>query len=267
MRLLLLIILLSSPAFSAEAGIDTSRELRVLFIGNSLTYVNNLPAMVRALAAAQPAPVQVETTTFVIPGGTLDEHWRSGHAARALRDMAWDAVVLQERGGVPACLLDTAPHRKRDCRASMDAHRRFAGLARAAGARALVMTTWSPERERQPRLDRATRKLASNISAEVVPAGSALHGYARQRGHRTAFPDGTHPGLPATMIIAAQLYRALSGREPMAVDVAVAFPLLPPEIPVRTDRPLEQQPALMRGTSTLLLKANAIEPLLDAAAR
>ena len=30
-----------------------AREWRVLFVGNSLTYVNNLPATLRALAAAQ----------------------------------------------------------------------------------------------------------------------------------------------------------------------------------------------------------------------
>jgi hypothetical protein len=49
---LLLLLSLAMPLQAQEAS--PPRELRVLFVGNSLTYVNNLPATLRALAAAQP---------------------------------------------------------------------------------------------------------------------------------------------------------------------------------------------------------------------
>src|SRR5688572_4979046 len=111
MRIFLLLLLLggsvataAEPAASAAA--TAPRELRVLFVGNSLVYVNNLPATLRALAAAQAAPVRITTATFVAPGGTVAERWKDGHAAAALRSSKWDAIVLQERGGLLACMVD-----------------------------------------------------------------------------------------------------------------------------------------------------------------
>ena len=67
MRILILSFLLlcgfvanaAEPVATTET---TPRELRVLFVGNGLVYVNNLPATLRALAAAQ---VRIGTATFV----------------------------------------------------------------------------------------------------------------------------------------------------------------------------------------------------------
>ena len=100
-RTLLALLLLALSSF-AHAQESTPRKLRVLFVGNSLTYVNDLPSTLRAIAAAQPTPVTIETQTFVAPGGSLADRWNDGKAAAALGAGHWDALVLQERGGVLA---------------------------------------------------------------------------------------------------------------------------------------------------------------------
>ena len=46
------------------------------------------------------------------------------------------------------------------------------------------------------------------------------------------------------MIMAAQLYRAITGGEPQARDVTLDFPLLPANAAIKADAPMEGQPQL-----------------------
>lgn len=266
-RLLLLALLLYGSAAPATASSPAiaPRELRVLFVGNSLIYVNNLPATLRALAAAQPAPTRIATVTYAAPGGTVAERWNDGHAADALRNGKWDAVVLQERGGLLACMIDAEQRSQRECRASERAHRQFAELAKTRGARVLLLATWGPDEAWQRKLDRAIRQLASRTSAGIIPAGSTLRGYAAQHRQTPTFPDQVHPSLPATLIMAAQLYRAITGSDAAPRDVILDFPLLPPNALVKPDAPLEVQPQLAGDGKRVVLTAAAIAPLLQAA--
>ncbi|MEO8453334.1 MAG: SGNH/GDSL hydrolase family protein, partial [Gemmatimonadota bacterium] len=68
---------------------------KVLFIGNSYTYFNNLPAMVSALGRGDGRPIQ--TAMIVRGGATLDDHWKGDSAAAAIRRGGWTHVVLQEQ--------------------------------------------------------------------------------------------------------------------------------------------------------------------------
>jgi hypothetical protein len=249
---------------TATAATTAPRELRVLFVGNSLVYVNNLPATLRVLAAAQTTPVRITTATFVAPGGTVAGRWKDGHAAAALRGGKWDAIVLQERGGLLACMVDAEQRAQGECRASERAHRQFADLAREHGARTLLLATWGPDEAWQLKLDRAIKQLASRTSADVIPAGSVLRAYAAQHPQTPTFPDKVHPSLPATLIMAAQLYRAITGGDAQARDVTIDFPLLPANALIKADAPMERQPQLAGNGKRIVVKADAIAMLLQA---
>ena len=168
---------LSSIAHAQETA---PRKLRVLFVGNSLTYVNDLPSTLRALAASQPTPVSIETQTFVAPGGSLSDRWNDGKAAAALDAGHWDALVLQERGGVLACMVESEQRSSADCRASDRAHREFAARAKSANTQVYVLATWGPNDVWQTKLDRAAKQIASRIDAQVIPAGKALRALAHR---------------------------------------------------------------------------------------
>ena len=249
---------------AATATTTAPRELRVLFVGNSLVYVNNLPATLRALAAAQAVPVRITTATFAAPGGTVAERWKDGHAAAALRGGTWDAIVLQERGGLLACMVEAEQRAQGECRASERAHKQFADLAREHGARTLLLATWGPNEAWQLKLDRAIKQLASRTSADVIPAGSVLRAYAAEHPQTPTFPDKVHPSLPATLIMAAQLYRAITGSDAQARDVTIDFPLLPANALVKADAPMEGQPQLAGNGKRIVVKADAIAMLLGA---
>jgi hypothetical protein len=100
-----------------------------------------------------------------------------------------------------------------------------------------------------------------------VPAGSALRAWASAHSQEATFPDKVHPSLPATLIMAAQLYHAIAGIEPTPADVTLDFALLPPMAAVKPDAPLEQQPRLQGDGRKVVVKADAMKSLLDAAAR
>lgn len=257
----------TTPAPTSAGG---RPEIHVLFVGNSLIYTNNLPGLVRALAAAQPAGPRIVSETYVAPGGTIAERWEDGAVAAALASRPWDAIVLQERGGMLACLADHDLRQHPLCRASERAHKDFAELAASRGTRTLLLATWGLDESSQSQMDRAITRLASRIepgdaAATVVPAGSTLRLFASRHSQLGTFPDGIHPSTQASLIMAAQLYRALTGHDAQAVDVVIDFPLLPVNTPINPGIALERQPQIAGDGELLLVKAATIAPLLQAA--
>ena len=81
----------------AVSGQDTPSEpLKVLFIGNSYTSVNDLPAMVAALADAAGGR-KIEVDRHLVGGCTLEKHVKDQKAIDKIRSAKWDVVVLQEQ--------------------------------------------------------------------------------------------------------------------------------------------------------------------------
>src|SRR5687768_16650040 len=74
----------------------TRDHVRVLFIGNSLTYENNLPAMIEAVAAQAGLKGRVTCRGVALPDFGLQEHWEHGEALRGIRQGRWTHVVLQQ---------------------------------------------------------------------------------------------------------------------------------------------------------------------------
>jgi hypothetical protein len=260
---LALVLLALSGVGNAQA--TAPRTLRVMFIGNSLTYVNDLPSILRAIAAAQPTPVTIETQTFVAPGGSLADRWNDGKAAAALGAGHWDALVLQERGGVLACMVDSEQRSSAACRASERAHREFAARAKAAGTKVYVLATWGPDDAWQAKLDRGAKQIAARIDATVVPAGTALRALAHRNGTQSTFPDGLHPSLIATLVMATQLHHAIVGTWPVPTDVTLAFALLPANAAVTPDAPMESQAQLKGAPKKTVVKADAMSVVIAAA--
>ena len=74
--------------------------VRVLFIGNSYTYVNDLPTVFRDLARA--AGQNVETSMVANGGETLAQHAASDDDRTAIGGTHWQYVVLQEQSEIPS---------------------------------------------------------------------------------------------------------------------------------------------------------------------
>src|SRR5262249_46066977 len=87
--------LVMTSASPADAQRGDRAVTRVLFVGNSLTATNNLPAMVDALSAAAGGP-RLVSTMVAFPNYSLEDHWQRGTAAQAIARGGWSIVVLQQ---------------------------------------------------------------------------------------------------------------------------------------------------------------------------
>ena len=183
--------------------------LRILFIGNSYTYGNDLPGMLAELLVARGRRLEHESVT--VGGATLQKHWDDGKALAKLRTHPWDYVVLQEQS--------TRPLRERP--AMEAAVRLFDTQIRKAGAKPLLYLTWAAKAdpEEQPKLNVAYESLGHALDCTVVAAGSAWK-VATEAGIALYGPDERHPNRAGTYLTACVFYATLAG------DSTVGLPRL-----------------------------------------
>lgn len=79
-----------------------SRPRKVLFIGNSYTYYNLVPGIVRELAAYAGRDLHVEM--FTIPGCTMERHLKQADCRDLIERGGYDFVVLQDQSLHPALI-------------------------------------------------------------------------------------------------------------------------------------------------------------------
>lgn len=212
---LLLLLAVVIPADAAPA--EPARPLRMLFVGNSLTEANDLPAMVTALSRAAGDTPPIETGTVALPGASLEDHLAQGDAARAIARERWDVIVLQQG---PSAL----PESRTNLLAST---RRFAALARTAGARPALYGVW-PAESRRFDLDaciESYRLAAAEVDGMSFPAGRAWKAaWASDPSLPLYGPDRFHPSRLGTYLAALVIYSTVRGRSPVGLpgDLVVA---------------------------------------------
>src|SRR6476620_1203547 len=85
----------SAPPSSGPAPAVPPQGGGILFIGNSLTTTNDLPAMIEQLAR-ESGGTPIETRTVAEGGFSLEDHWNRGDAQRVIAQGGWSVVVLQQ---------------------------------------------------------------------------------------------------------------------------------------------------------------------------
>lgn len=200
---------------------------RVLFIGNSYTFYNNLPGVFTTLAAAAGYEVTAE---MAAPGGArLEDHANSPDIARPIRTGLWSHVVLQEQSQIPS--VEQARQSQ-----MFPAARRLAQEIRSSRAAVVFFPTWGrkegwPENgmpdyvSMQAQISLGYRQIAREVKAIVAPVDIAWAGIARQHPEITLWQaDGSHPTLQGTFLAAAVLVRTLCRTMPDARRLAVPLP-------------------------------------------
>src|SRR5689334_18860606 len=84
-----------APSQSSAPRRSDPVDGRVLFIGNSLTEANGLPAIVETLSR-QGGGRPISTASVVVGGFGLEDHWNQETAQRRIAEGGWSIVVLQQ---------------------------------------------------------------------------------------------------------------------------------------------------------------------------
>jgi hypothetical protein len=211
----LLALLLCAGLASAKDA--PAKPTRVLFVGNSVTYVHNLPAMFTALAQSQGH--EVEAAMLVRGGETLTQHLESGVLTPQVLSK-YDKVVLQERGGDLVC-ADFPPEFIARCQSSREAYATLVKQVRAAGAEPILLGTFQPDPAASRQMQENEAQLGRELGATtVVVSETVRHAIEKRPSADWNAPDH-HPGEEQTLLVSIELYRAIFGRLPQARDVLV----------------------------------------------
>lgn len=178
-------------------------NVRVLFIGNSLTYTNDLPGMFMAVAQ-QAGRNDVRAASVAFADFALEDHWAEGTALSSLAKNRWEYVVLQQ--GSSALAASQTNLRMWSLQ--------FDPKIRAAGAMPVMFMVW-------PTIDRsfdfpAVRDSYTNAAFAVdglfAPAGDAWVAYGTPDALYSA--DGLHPTVAGTYLAALVLLERTVGIRP-----------------------------------------------------
>jgi hypothetical protein len=200
--------------------------VRVLFIGNSLTFENDMPGLLRKLVASDAKNRPLYAVRYTPPGYTFAQDVTNHTVTGLLESIHWDDVVLQENSNISA--LD--PLVRPDW---MDAPARdLVDRIRVIGAEPLFFLTSGYETGNpalaldsygamQDRIDLNYREVAGELSASLVPAGLAWSEAVGERpGTALWQADGVHPSLEGAYLNACVFYAVLYRRSPTSTFTA-----------------------------------------------
>jgi hypothetical protein len=219
-RTLLLALLLACAASRASA-----KELRVLFVGNSFVYVNDLPGTFAKIAAAQGDHAVVES--YAPGGANFEGHLRDPRVRRAIESKTWDFVVLQEQSQRPS--FDEPQVAQEVIAPGLELDK----LVRASheGTRTAFYETWGRKdgdasnckntpnvctyAGMQLRITQTYAELARKTGAALAPVGRAWAMVRRAHPDLELYGgDGIHPSERGTYLAACVFYATLFGKSP-----------------------------------------------------
>jgi hypothetical protein len=187
--------------------------IHVLFVGNSLTYVNDLPATVAAIAKSGGDTIRVAVAAG--PDLALIDHLNGATDAVArIKEGGWQFVVLQQ-GPTPPGI----------CRDSLVLWTRmFDQRIRAARAETAVMMTWPNSSGSEGFFDSVRESFeiaAATVNGVFLPAGEAWRSAWREDPSLALYgPDGYHPSPMGTFLAALEIYERITGHDPRTLPAA-----------------------------------------------
>ncbi len=198
----------------------TASSVSVLFVGNSLTYTNDLPAVFKKFAAESPLHIDVETSSVTPGGAFLYDQVKHGQAVALLHEKHPKFLVLQGQSLEPLIAFQSFSQSAARLKSEAD----------QVGATTILFATWArPARDpfykeaasggsppvMQARLDLAYATVAKTTGATVAPIGVAFE-RARQMAPEIRLLDGTqHPTPVGTYLAAAVLFQAMFKASPI----------------------------------------------------
>jgi len=201
--------------------IGTGPCTRVLFIGNSYTSVNDLPATFTALAQSGGHNVQARAADE--GGWTLADHVNASETSNLLSLGKWDYVVLQEQSQIPSVEQDRT-------QLMYPAARTLVQQVRAIDAQPIFYLTWAhrdgwPEaglttyEAMQAQIDAGYLEIARELNVPVAPAGAAWQAAIQQYPRLSLWQsDNSHPTGQGTYLAACVFYAAIFRQSPVGLS-------------------------------------------------
>jgi hypothetical protein len=214
------LLLALSGCSSSSKGDDAQEKrscLRILFIGNSYTYVNDLPHLFAELANA--GQHKVKTDMAAQGGFTLSAHLKSTQTLEKINSVKWDWVVLQEQSQIPSV-------EQVRTKGMYPAAISLVEKVRETGATPIFFETWAHRdgwkqqglidyESMQLEIHRGYMGIAQELKVSVAPVGYTWLQVRRQDPQLDLWQqDGSHPNRVGSYLAACVIYAAIYRQSP-----------------------------------------------------
>jgi hypothetical protein len=183
-------------------------HVKALFIGNSFTARNNVPALIAAMAESRGH--RFTHKLLSIGGASLRTHFNKGDALREIasgKEGGYDIVVLQEQSTLPVKNATRMHENVRD----------FAAPIKEAGAKMVLYLTWARRHspQHQQLITDAYTTIGQEVGATVIPAGLAWQRILADHPDITLHDkDQSHPTPAGSYLAACVFYAILFNESP-----------------------------------------------------
>ncbi len=199
-----------------------SRPIRTLLIvGNSRTFFNGMPGMIRGLSESPESAVVLDVEHSTSPGATFESHSQNGRTIRLLRK-GWDEVLLQAESGSQASIPQ-----------SESFHTYGIELARVANVhegRPALLVNWPYDpsefkgdegyvrSEHLAFLRSINARLAADAKLERVNLAGAWVSIRLANPGLKLTSDGNHPTIAGSYLYALAVYKHVTGANVAALS-------------------------------------------------
>lgn len=187
---------------------------RVLFIGNSHTYFNDMPFLFQSMTQSGQAKadgIPGAFATMIVHGGRLlSEHIREPEVQYNIKYGAYDYVVVQQAAhpfpGKEILLADG---------------KTLADWIHAAGAQMVGYMTWAEKAhpEHQTIMTESYTALCEQTGSILAPVGAVWERILQDKDAPVGlfYTDGEHASLAGSYLAASVLYAAIYGKSPVGL--------------------------------------------------
>jgi hypothetical protein len=198
--------------FVENSWTDRRPVQRLLFLGHSLTYYNEMPEMVAKMADSADSPIRYEITMSAFPNAGLDNHWNNRRTRELLSQGGWDRVIAQPKR--------TYQREGADSRLHFYANKLLVGTAKRPPA---IVISQQPSDDFYRQENRSTsraedgrmlqenlRGLAIATGADVIDVATVWERVRTEQLPFSLYQDGNHPSLEGSYLAALVIYANLS---------------------------------------------------------
>jgi hypothetical protein len=202
MKLVSTFLLYWLACISAPIGDSIAdKSIHILFVGNSLTYTNNLPVLVEE--AAKTHGVKISTEVLAYPNYALEDHWNDGELQKLIASKKFQYVMVQQ-----------GPSSQEDGRTMLlDYGQRIKTLCDKNNAQLVFFMVW-PSRANSVTFEGVINnytEAAAKTGSLLCPVGKIWKEHFEKTSDYSYYgPDGFHPSVAGSRIAAEAIFDVLA---------------------------------------------------------
>jgi len=202
LTLFCLFIISFSDAYSQQTSSNKASKTKtsILFIGNSLTYTNNLPELVKKTAKQQ--GIKIDYKMIAFPDYSILDHWNEGEIQKLIATKNYDFVIIQQG---PSSQING-----RDM--LFEYGKKYSSICKVNNAKLCYLTVW-PSLNYYQSFDNVIKNYKDAAlfnNAILLPVGHVWKDYFESTGNFQYYgSDGFHPSLEGSKIAAKTIVEYL----------------------------------------------------------